>query len=117
MELFEALSCTGSGMRGNLSSILWKGTVLATSLEAMSSSVPGLCLLHTRCMLGDRDVMMEHHRHGVLQSNKMQIMGGSDLALQLNGWYLPIARHDLLTDHGVPQDTGWTGAWQLPSSP
>ena len=44
-------------------------------------------------------------------------MGGSDLALQLNGWYLPIARHDLLTDHGVPQDTGWTGAWQLPSSP
>lgn len=35
---------------------------------------------------------MEHHRHGVLQPNKMQIMGGSDLALQLNGWYLPIAR-------------------------
>ena len=41
---------------------------------------------------GPRGVMMEHHRHGVLQPNKMQIMGGSDLALQLNGWYLPIAR-------------------------
>ena len=80
-------SCTGSGMRGNLSSIRWKGTVLATSLEAMSSSVPGLCLLHTSRMLGDRGVMMEHHRHGVLQPNKMQIMGGSDLALQSNGWY------------------------------
>ena len=37
-------SCTGSGIRGKRSSIRWKGTVLATSLEAMSRRVAGEAL-------------------------------------------------------------------------
>ena len=42
-----SLSWTGSGIRGNLSSIRWNGTVLATNLEAMSRRVPGDCLFST----------------------------------------------------------------------